>query len=289
MSYDNLKAEYNVVSVEMSNPFAKLGDFSLDKFRKFSTFTSEFMQRTLSLIDISHANGLYVSYSPEVGESIRTKKVVYSDLQPVQVFVPDFLKSNTKMLDYALALTNDLKLCSNLTKSAPEELEHIANGYLGNPLRLKDPILINIPSPDGLSLAELDKELNTHRQINEKILTATGSSSIRQFKDAYARIADFTHTNGLAMEINNMYKEHALILVRYMKRVDAANNVVGKLIDKLQNDPNFEVSGAVASHLSKQVYRLAILTEFYGATLYNAQVFLKALSDTNIALQRVTQ
>lgn len=289
MSYEKLNTEYQVVSVEMSNPFAKLGDFSLNKFRKFSEFTSDFMQRTLSLVDVGHANGLYVSYTAEVGESIRTKKVVYSDLQPVQVFVPDFLKNNTKMLDYALALTNDLKLCGNLIKGAPEELEHIANGYLGNPMRLKDPILINIPAPAGLSIAELDKEMNVHRQINEKIMTSTGTSSIRQFKDAYARIGDFTHTNVLAMEINNMYKEHALVLKRYMKRVEGANNAVAKLVDKLQNDPNFEMSGAVADHISKQVYRIALLTEFYGATLFNAQVFLKALSDTNVALQRVTQ
>lgn len=289
MSYDILKAEYQVVSVEMNNPFAKLGEFSLNKFRKFADLTSDVMQRTLSLIDVGHANGLYVGYTKEVDESLRTKKVVYSDLQPVQVFVPDFLKNTTKMLEYAMALRNDLQICDNLVKAAPEELEHIVNGYLGNPARLKDPILINIPSPAGLSLVELDKQVEGQRKINEKILTSTGTSSIRQFKDAYARIADYTHTNQIAIEINELYKQHALVLKTYMKRVDTTNAAVAKLIDRLDNADNYEVSGAVAGHISKQVYRLAILTEFYGATLYNAQVFLKALTDTNIALQRVTK
>lgn len=289
MSYENLQAEFQVVSVELNNPFAKLGEFSLGKFRKFSDLTSDFMKRTLSLLDTNHPNGLYTGYTKEVDDAFRTKKVVYSDLQPVQVFVPDFLKPNTKMLDYAQALRNDLEICKRIVKNAPDELESIVNGYLGNPQRLRDPLLINVQAPAGLSLIELDRAVAEQRKINEKIMTSTGTSSVRTFKDAYARIGDYTHTNQIAIEVNGTYGEQCLGLKAYLKRVEDANQAVDKLLDKINRVEGYEMNGAVASYLTQQVYRLAMLTEFYGATMYNAQVFLKSLQDTNIALQRVTQ
>ena len=78
MHQNHLEAEYRAVSIEMSNPFAKLGEFSLSKFRGFTQYTSSFTQKALAKIDVSHANGLYTN-SPEVQTAIKQKQVQYTD------------------------------------------------------------------------------------------------------------------------------------------------------------------------------------------------------------------
>ena len=282
MYQNHLETEYRAVSIEMSNPFAKLGEFSLSKFRGFAQYTSSFTQKALAKIDVSHANGLYTN-SPEVQTAIKQKQVQYTDLQPIHVYVPAFLKPRTKMLDFAMALRNDVKICESIIKGTPEELATIAAGYLGNPVRLQDPLLITIPTPVGLSLADVEKAIFAQRKINAELITSTGTASTRPFKDAYPRVNDYVQTNDIAVEINDFYKEFIGIVEDFIKRVSEANNTVEKLLTKISTE-ELIVTGAVAEYLTKQAYRLALATEYFGATLYNAQIFLKAITDTNITL-----
>lgn len=279
---------YETVSIEMSNPFAKLGNYSLDKFKDFAKSASNFTNHVLSKVDMHHPNGLYVG-STDVERGIEKNQVVYTDLQPVRVYTPDFLKPKTTMLQYALALRNDMLLCQLLTKSAPEELLSIVSGYIGNPKRLQDPILIAPVQQEGQSLIELGKQIELNREINEKLITSTGTRSIRSFSEAYSRIGDYQHTNTVAIEINEIYKKQINGLRAYTKRVEETNKEVARLLEKIQTDPNFAMSSFVGDYLSKQVYRLAMITEYLGACLFNAQIFLKAISDTNIALNKVVK
>lgn len=285
MNQDQLEKEYRTVSIEMSNPFAKLGEFSLSKFRSFSQYTSSFSQRALTKIDISHANGLY-NNSPEVQTAIREKQIQYTDLLPIHVYVPAFLKPRTKMLDFAMSLRNDIHICECIIKGTPEELATIASGYLGNLSRLQDPVLITIPTPEGLSLADIEKKIFEQRKVNAELITSTGTSSTRSFKEAYARINDYVQTNDIAVEVNNFYKEFIDIVQAFINRVRDANQTVEKLLAKISTSPEYPVSGGVADYLTKQSYRLALATEYFGATLYNAQIFLKAISDTNTILSK---
>ena len=282
MHQNDLQIEYRNVSVEMSNPFAKLGEFSLSKFRGFTQYTTSFTQKALAKIDVSHANGLY-NNSPEVQTAIKQKQVQYTDLQPIHVYVPAFLKPRTKMHDFAMALRNDVKICESIIKGTPEELAVIAEGYLGNPARLQDPILINVSTPVGLSLADIEKAIFAQRKVNAELITSTGTASTRPFKDAYPRVNDYVQTNDIAVDINNFYKEFIEIVQSFLKRVSEANGIVEKLLTKISEE-DIIVTGAVADHLTKQAYRLALATEYFGATLYNAQIFLKSITDTNITL-----
>lgn len=283
MSLDLLEKEYQAVSIEMSNPFAKLGEYSLAKFRGFTQYTSTFTQKALAKIDVSHANGLY-NNPPEVQTAIKEKQVQYTDLQPIHVYVPAFLKPKTKVLDFAMALRNDVKICESIIKGTPEELATIASGYLGNPARLKDPILITVPTPVGLSLIDIEKAIFAQRKVNAELLTSTGASTTRAFKDAFPRVNDYVQTNEIAVDINNFYKEFIDIVQDFVGRVNAANKELEKLLTKISSSDEYEVNGAVAEYLTKQSYRLALATEYFGATLYNAQIFLKSISDTNITL-----
>lgn len=288
MNSTELSQAYETVSIEMSNPFAKLGNYSLDKFKSFAKSASTFTDHVLSKIDTHHPNGLYVG-STDVERGIEKNQVVYTDLQPVHVYTPDFLKPKTTMLQYALALRNDMLLCTLFVKSTPEELTAIIRGYMGNPKRLQDPILICPNQQEGQSLAELSKQIEMNREINEKLITSNGTRSTRQFNEAYSRIGDYQHTNKIAAEINEIYKKQIDGLRSFTKRVDEANKEVARLLEKIQTDPNFAMSSQVGDYLSKQVYRLAMITEYYGAALFNAQVFLKAISDTNIALSKAVK
>lgn len=288
MNPTELTQAYESISVEMSNPFAKLGQYSLSKFKQFSSSVSDFTEQALTKIDTKHPNGLYTA-APLVDQAVENKRVIYTDLQPVRVYTPDFLKPKTTMLEYGLALRNDMLLCGIFLKGAPEELHSIISGYIGNPKRLQDPIFINIPQPEGQSLLELEKAIETNRAVNSKLITSTGTSSIRSFSDAYARLGDYKHTNQVAVEINEMYKSYIDQLQGFIKRVNETNKEVERLLLKVQSDPNFAMSGSVGEYLTKQIYRLATVTEYLGATMYNAQVYLKAVSDTNIALVKVVQ
>jgi hypothetical protein len=288
MNPTELSIAFEAISVEMSNPFAKLGEYSQSKFKQFTKTVMDFTARTLAAIDIKHPNGLYIA-APLVESAVNNNRVIYTDLQPVRVYTPDFLKSKTTMLEYSLALRNDMLLCGIFLKGAPEELGSVIDGYYGNPKRLQDPILINIPQPDGTSLSELEKGIVKNREVNSKIITSTGTSSIRPFAAAYARLGDYKHTNILAKEINDFYKEYIDQIHDFSKRVNEANKKVERLLNKVQTDPNFAMSGSVGEYLSKQIYRLAAIVEYFGATLYNAQVYLKAVSDTNVALTNVVK
>lgn len=288
MNPTELNIAFEAVSIEMSNPFAKLGEYSQSKFKQFTKTVSDFTTKTLAAIDIKHPNGLYIA-APLVESAVNDNRVIYTDLQPVRVYTPDFLKPKTTMLEYSQALRNDMLLCELFLKGAPEELISVIDGYYGNPKRLQDPILINIPQPDGLSLIELEKGIYANREVNNKLITSTGTSSIRPFASAYARLGDYKHTNVVAKEINYLYKQFVDTIHDFTKRVTEANKKVERLLTKVQSDPNFAMSAAVGDYLSKQIYRLAIITEYFGATLFNAQVYLKAVSDTNVALTNVVK
>ena len=260
MYQNHLETEYRAVSIEMSNPFAKLGEFSLSKFRGFTQYTSSFTQKALAKIDVSHANGLYTN-SPEVQTAIKQKQVQYTDLQPIHVYVPAFLKPRTKMLDFAMALRNDVKICESIIKGTPEELATIASGYLGSPARLQDPLLITIPTPVGLSLADVEKAIFAQRKINAELITSTGTASTRPFKDAYPRVNDYVQTNVIAVEINDFYKEFIDIVEDFIKRVSEANNTVEKLLTKISTE-ELIVTGAVAEHLTKQAFHINLKNSF---------------------------
>ena len=288
MNPTELTVAFEAVSIEMSNPFAKLGEYSQSKVKQFTQVVSAFTNKTLAAIDIKHPNGLYTA-APLVESAVNDNRVIYTDLQPVRVYTPDFLKPKTTMLEYSHALRNDMLLCGLFLKGAPEELISVIDGYYGNPKRLQDPILINISQPEGMSLVELEKGIYTNRDVNSKLITSTGTNSIRPFSAAFARLGDYKHTNIVAKEINDFYKEYIDSIHDFSKRVSEANKKVERLLTKVQSDPNYAMSAAVGDYLSKQIYRLAIIVEYFGATLFNAQVYLKAISDTNIALTNVVK
>lgn len=285
MSDRTLQQEYQVVSIEMSNPFATLGDFSLQKFRKFADFTTQYTQKALAKVDTSHHNGLYTA-TPEVDKAIQTKKVIYSDWQPINVYVPSFLKPSAKMLEYALSLRNDCEISNRILQSATQELESILLGYLGDSRRLNDPVLIISQTEAGYSLVEIEKALFAQRAINEKLITTTGTQTVRTFKDSYLRVNDYLQTNVIAKDINVHYKFFIDQVQPFMTRVSDVNRLVAKLIEKINQTDGVVISGQVADYITKQIYRLAFAAEYVGSTMYNAQVFLKAISDTNLALQR---
>ncbi len=288
MNPTELTVAFEAVSIEMSNPFAKLGEYSQSKLRSFTQAVSGFTAKTLASIDVKHPNGLYIA-APLMEAAIKDNRIIYTDVQPVRVYTPDFLKPKTTMLEYGQALRNDLLLCKLFIKGAPDELSAVIDGYYGNPKRLQDPILINIPQPDGMSLLELEKSIETNRAINTKLITANGTSSIRPFAEAYARMGDYKHVNVLAQEINEMYKSYIKEIHDFSKRVAEANKKAERLLTKVQSDPNFAMSSAVGDYLTKQIYRLATIIEYFGAALYNTQVYLKAVSDTNVALTNVVK
>lgn len=289
MNYSNLQDEFAQVSLEFANPFSAITANGAKKIRGFLESSTKFIEGKLKNIDTKHPNGLYVG-AAEVDQAIRQKTVIYSDLRPVHVFVPPILRTSTKMLDYAQALRNDVLLSEKIVKNTPEEVESVINGYLGNPARLRDPMLINIPTAEGLSILDVTRAIEQNRKVNERLITATGTNSTRGFGEAYARVGDYTHTNEVAQELNDYFKVQIGSLKAFMDRVANTNSAGIKLLQKIESgEKEYEISGQVADHITSMLFRLATIVEYHGATVYNTQVFLKAVSDTNVTLQRVVK
>jgi hypothetical protein len=282
MSTTNLKDEFNTVSLEFSNPFAKLGSVSISRFKSFLASTADYLKSPFDGIDVSHPNGLYVGYR-EVDDGIKTKKINYVDLTPITVYAPPILKAKVKLLDYALALKGDMSMVETVLLQSASQVQQLLGAYISTPARLQDPSLIAIDSP-----APIDKLITTFlmaKKVNEKLTTTSLQPTERPYSDVYARYADYVQVNKIAYEINEMYATNIRLLDGHMARIKDVNQLANDLLTHCEKDDQYAMSGHVAGYLTKTIFELAQLTEFAAATLYNAQVFLKAVSDTNIKLK----
>lgn len=65
-------------ALEFSNPFAKLGDGSLNRFKNFIDNAVKYTNELLSKIDKTHPNGLF-NRNDDIQNKIKEKQIVYSD------------------------------------------------------------------------------------------------------------------------------------------------------------------------------------------------------------------
>ncbi|BDH16669.1 MAG: hypothetical protein [Bacteriophage sp.] len=282
-----LEEAYGVVSVEMSNPFPSMSQYSLNKFKQFSTFTSGFVQNIFTKNTDDLPKNLAFKSSGAVERAFQNKEVMFSDIQPVIVYVPSILKPNAYVLDYAHSLNVDMKIAQDSLMSAPEQLVDIIQTYISNPARLQDPMLIYPQVASGLSLLDLNTRIQKQKKENEKLITSTGATTQRQFSKAFRRIGDYTQCMKLANELHQSYLNAVNEMPKFIMRTKEANRKIDELMTCLQNNPAvYKMSGYVAEHLTKQMYYLAAIAEYFAATLYHTQVYVKAMVDTTQGLER---
>lgn len=279
MQIDQFEQQYNVVSTELMNPFAKLGSYSLSKVDSFLKASKTHFDGLFNKIDTSHQNGL-LARSSLVDQKIARKEVQYTDIQPIRVYVPIYLKPKATMLECALALEEDLDLCTEAVKSTLNELSLIINGYIGAPSRLADSNLIHIETESHLSIQAIRAKLLDRQKENQKIMTSTGSSSFRTFSEAYKRINDHVQTVNIAVKINNHYADLIRGMPALLKEYEEVTQDVQRLNKIIQDSQHNESNSMAVKYIVDVVYQTASIMEFLGATLYNSQIFLKAVTDT---------
>lgn len=285
MKDNELDILYGQVSVELRNPFPVLGAYSKGKFKQLFDMVRRVSEGSFKGIETNHPNGLYRGFT-ELQQNIEQKKVQYVDILPLTVFVPSFLKPKTYLLPYMVALKDQMLLVSDVVQNAAEELEFVVDGYLGNPSRLMAPDLICTQSAKEYTLSGMqDRNVNIHATMS-KYIVAGGTTSTRPFKEVFARVGDWSDANRKAYEINELFISIVRQFDAINRKVTEVNKRTAKLVHLIETDPAYAISGSVAEYLGTQIYSYAKLTELVGATLYASQVTLKAMSDTNAAVNR---
>lgn len=274
------------VSLEFSNPFAKLGDGSLNRFKNFIDNAVKYTNELLSKIDKTHPNGLF-NRNDDIQNKIKEKQIVYSDWGYLTVFCPSYLKEGVQMIDLAKALESALDTCKLINQSAPLEAGAIFNAYLGNTKRLHDPALISIREYAPTTHSILIDATEKHNKVLNKLITSTGSHSEREYRKLYGRTNDYYATNDVAAKINKHYADLTYTIHAYMKQCADANQSAADLLKHLEANPDVKINPAVASYLTDTMYRLGLLTTWLSSTLYNSQYFLKAMTDTNEKIRMV--
>ncbi len=274
------------VSLEFSNPFAKLGDGSLNRFKNFIQSAVTYTNELLAKVDKTHPNGLF-NRADDIPTKIKEKQIVYSDWGYLTVFCPSYLKEGQQMLDLAKALESALDTCKLINVSAPLEASAIFNAYLGNPKRLQDPSLVVVREYAPTTHAILLDATEKHNKVLGKLITASGTKSEREYRKLYGRTNDYYATNDVAAKVNTHYAELTYTIRAYMKQCEDANKSAGDILNYLENNPDVKVAPGVASYLTDTMYRLGLLTAWLSSTLYNSQYFLKSMYDTNEKIRMI--
>lgn len=286
MNQYQLDQLHTEVSLEFSNPFAKLGDGSLNRFKAFIQSTVTFTNELLAKVDKTHPNGVY-NRADDIPTKVKEKEVVYSDWGYLTTFCPSYLKEGAQMIDLAKSLESALDTCKLIHQSAPLEAGAILNAYLGNPKRLQDPALIAIREYGPTTHAILITAMEKHNKDFTKVITASGSKSEREYRKLYARTNDYYAANDVAAKINRHYADLTYTLHAYMKQCETANQVATDLVKYMESNPEVKLSPAVGAYLTDTMYRLGVLTSWLSSVLYNSQYFLKAMQDTNEKIRSV--
>lgn len=268
------------VSMEFRNPFAKIGSNGLTNLKSFIAGATKYTSELLSKVDTTHPNGLY-NRADDIPGAIAAKKVVYSDWGYLTVFAPSYMKEGVQMLELGKALEEALDHCVLIDTSAPLEARAIMNGYLGNPKRLQDPMLIDIKEYEKTSIQILEAGIDRVNSKMNKLISSSTTSSTREYRKLYGRTNDFYATNEIAAKINAHYVKLTGRLLDYMREVGEANKAANDLILYLEKHPEVSIGSDVAGYLVNTMHRLAKVTSWYSSVLYNTQYFLKAMSDTN--------
>lgn len=289
MDKKQLDMSYQNVSVELSNPFPALGQYSLNKLKQFCGVTTAYIQGIFRANEEAFANTLSFRTSTLVDDQLRQKKVIYTDIQPVTVYTPTILKPNVYMLVFVSNLQTDMEFTKKIMSDAPDQMISMIQMYIGNPALLQD--VLTLPRAMGHSLTSTwENDLKAHRARNEKLLTSTGTQSERPFKQVYARVVDFQETVNKTRELHEAYSTQVSKLQSFIQRVDAASSSINELLTLIQTKPDvYKVSSKVGQRLTIQMRLLAELSEFAASTLYNTQLAVKAVSDTIRVLEKAVE
>lgn len=286
MNQSQLDQLHVEVSLEFSNPFAKLNENGLSRFKNFIENARNYTSELFTGVDKTHPNGLF-SRAEDVKVKIQEKKIVYSDWGYLTVFCPSYLKEGQQMFTLGKALESALDTCGLIHSSAAAEATAIFNAYLGNLKRLEDPALIAVQSYSATSHNILIDAMTKHNAELAKLISATGSKSEREYRKLYARTNDYYGANDVAFKINTHYQDLTYRLKEYMKQVEHANQSAADLLKVIETRPEIKINPAVAAYLTDTMYRLGTLTAWLSSVLYNSQYYLKSMQDTNQKIRMI--
>lgn len=283
----NMYELYEMVSMEMSNPFASAGSYTLKKFKEFASSIKNETISFVEKINVNNSPSLFGGIeNEEIGKAIIKKKVIYSDMSPLQVYTPTILQSSAKMLDYVNYLNGALDTALNIQKVSAYEVLDVLNVYIGSPGRLGDIMTTPNTANEKVKLTHLEE----HSKIFQKLTKSTNTSTQRPFAAAYSRMEDFKLTCKIGSECSGKRMRLVNNMVTFKELVKEVNDRSDRLLFLISTEPEKYTLGNVAGErLSRLLFTFAKEIEFVGATIYNTDSCIKSLYDTVNLLNRAVR
>lgn len=276
---------YTTVSIEMSNPFMEATNEVKRRMGAFVTKLKERQEKNRRILEADRDQNLVSNFNSDAAiKAFETKKVTYSDVSPITVFVPSILNKNASMLDYLKHIEASLDIALEIMSIGGQECLSVLNTYIGSPQKLQD--IIPVTRTDRKYTGNY---LEQHRKEFGKLTNSNNVSSERPISAVYPRIKDYSRAIEITGSIANKRRLVIEKLPAFRDQVIVeVNKASERLIHLINTKPDVYKLGNVAGdRLTAICYLFAEETEFVGATLYNSNVAIKAMVDTAEKLERV--
>lgn len=276
---------YTTVSIEMSNPFMEATNSVKRQMGAFITKLKERQEKNRRILQSDSEQNMVSNFNSDATiKAFAEKKVTYSDVSPITVFVPSILNKNASMLEYLKHIDVSLDIALEIMSIGGQECLSVINTYIGSPQKLQDivPTVRTDRKYTGNYLAQ-------HRKDFAKLTNSNNVSSERALSMVYPRIKDYSQAINITGSIANKRRLVIEKLPAFRDQVVVeVNKASERLIHLINTKPDIYKLGNVAGdRLTALCYLFAEETEFVGATLYNSNVAIKAMVDTADKLQRV--
>lgn len=284
MSKNELDRAYETVSVEMSNPLPIIRDYTIGAMNKlFSIIRKDSTDKITQIGDRLNATNIQNQFGPSMTTSLSNRETRYTDLMAVTVYVPMVLKPKVQMLDYGKHLEQAVAATLEILSIGGEEVKQNMYSMIGNPAKLRDiiPPTRDMQSPQ----VQVEKWLAELKKDYGKLASATGTVTERPLKDCYKRSEDYVAVNAICYE---MYKSRQKILEAlptFKVRVKEVNQTADKLLQLINNNPDYKMGTVAGQRISQLLYQFAMEIEYVGATCYAIDAYLIAVRDSNIKLR----
>ena len=278
----SMESMYHSVSCELKTPELKIGNFTIGRIKEF--VQSAHSHSINAVRNFSSDKGTGTSSGDIVNYKEKMTDFVFSDLAPVNIYTPGILGRKVFMFDYAKNILERLKLVEQILEISSHEPIQVLDRYIGRPKELQD----LTPSVTNKNSETINLSLINLSEGAEKLIDVNGVRTIRQFREVYPRLVDYYATIDIAKECWDSYRRILSQLDKFKKAVNEVNDKANRLFQNASdNDSKYQMGSVAATKVTQVCYQFAKEAEFVGATLYNADVFLKSIRDTNLVVERV--
>lgn len=270
---------YVQVSQELMHPSFSVAPRTFKNLKEFVYGTYFKIIDKIAFIANQNSKGIILD---DISDDIR-KKLIYSDLAPVQVFAPVHLAKKATMLSYSQYMLDAVKTSLAIAEHNGEETLNTLMRFIGAPATMTD---VSDSGYYGDQTKLIMGLVDRNMELGKGVISGATTSDTRQFRELYRRNEDFFAATRNVQIFGDQYNQLQVTLPKVQARLEEINKATVKLLDLVANQPDkYKMGTVAATRMTNVTYQYAKEVEFLGMTLHNGQGFIRAMIDTHTALR----